>query len=571
MSVAPPISLTAVLDRLQFVRRNGDGWMARCPAHEDKNPSLSVNEREGRILLHCFAGCTHEAVCAALRIEPHDLFSAPHAPWISATYDYTDEMGALLFQVVREEPKNFKQRKPDGRGGWIWKLGDVRRVLYNLSQVLGAEFVLIVEGEKDVESARSLKLAATCNAGGAGKWNPEYADFFKGKRVAIIADADEPGRRHAQKVAESLVFKATSLKVFELPGAKDLSEWVEKGGTTDDLLSLVDSTPEWQQSTSAPKLEIYSCSKFLGSKFSDNGQPLIAGLIDRQSRVLIAGKPEMMKSYLAFNIAFEAACGFRVLGRFTTQRPLRTIYGQFEDRRGEVQTRLRKFVTSHDGLQPSDEFLRIMVGRSINLMEESSRASLEALLQESKPDLLVLDVLRAIFAGNINETEQVKPFLDYLDTLCEKFKTALILVHYVTKHGDTASAAGSSYFDGWPELLIHIRNKRKLATCTMAELEFRGRCTDLDPISVVYDETASPIFSAVDGQAGAHEFSIAKRFLGSEWAIKDLGEVLGCSYYSARRLIETWLETEKIQVKQRSGRGGKKRFEFVLSDEPDEV
>jgi hypothetical protein len=194
-----------------------------------------------------------------------------------------------------------------------------------------------------------------------------------------------------------------------------------------------------------------------------------------------------------------------------------------------------------------------------------------AYLAVSKPDLLVLDVLRAIFAGDINKTEQVKPFLDYLDTLCEKFKTALILVHYATKHGDTASAAGSSYFDGWPELLIHVRNKRKLATCTMAELEFRGRSTDLDPISVVYHETASPIFAAVDGQTGANEFSIAKRFLGSGWAIKDLGEVLGCSYYSARRLIETWLEAEKIQVKQRSGRGGKKRFEFVLSDEPDEV
>jgi putative DNA primase/helicase len=563
------ISLEAFLNRLDLVKRNGAGWVARCPAHEDKKPSLSVTKRDGKILLHCFAGCPPESVCSAMGIELRSLSAV--TPHIVATYDYKDENDALLFQVLRFDPKGFRQRRPDSNGVWIWNLEGVRRVLYRLSEVLGSDFVLVVEGEKDVECARSLKLKATCNAGGAGKWKPEYADCLKGKRVAIIADADEPGRRHAQQVAESLVFKATSIKVLELPGAKDLSEWMGHGGTTDDLLTLVDTTPEWQASGSAPKLELYSCSKFLDTKFSDNGQPLIAGLIDRQSRVLIIGKPKMMKSFLAFNLAFEAACGFRVLGKFITQRPLRTIYGQFEDRRGEVQTRLKKFVSSHNGIQPTDEFLRIMVGRSFDLMEENCRVSLEAALQESKPDLLVLDVMRALFSGDINKTDDVRPFLEYLDTLCEKFKTALVLVHYTSKHGETASAAGSSYLDGWPELLIHVRNKRKLATCTMAELEFRGRSTDLDPINVVYDETATPIFAAVDGQSGAHELSIAKRFLGSGWGIKDLGEVLGCSYQIARRMIEEWLEANKVQIKSRSGRGGKKRFEFVLSDDPDEA
>lgn len=566
----PSTSLTAVLDRLQpHVRRSGDGWMARCPGHEDNKSSLSITEREGKILLHCFAGCTLEAVCSALGIEPRDLFFAPHSPHIVASYDYADERDKLLYQVVRYKPKDFRQRRPDANGGWIWNLDGVRRVLYRLSEVVVADFVLIVEGEKDVESARSLKLKATCNPGGAGKWRPEYADFLKAKRIAIIADADEPGRRHARQVAESLVFKVTSLKVLELPGAKDPSEWIENGGTVDGLLTLIDSAPEWQaaQSTSGPKLEIYSCSKFLGTEFSDNGQPLIASLIDHQSRVLIVGKPKMMKSFLAFIIAFEAACGFPVLGKFATKRPLRVIYGQFEDRRGEIQTRLNKFVASHDGIQPPDEFLRIMVGRSFDLMEDSCRSRLEAALQEGTPDLLVLDVMRALFSGDINKTNEVRPFLDYLDSLCEKFKTALILVHYAPKHGEAASAAGTSYLDGWPELLIHVRNKRKLASCTIAELEFRGRSTDLDPITVVYDETASPIFTAVKAESGTHELTVAKRFLTSGWTIKEVAEVFGCSYSAARRLIETWLEAEKVQEKPRSGRGGKKHFEF--SNEPD--
>jgi CHC2 zinc finger len=69
----------AVLARFRGVRRNGDGWKALCPAHEDKNPSLSVREKNGRILLHCFAGCTLEAICVGAGIEIRDLFTKPRS------------------------------------------------------------------------------------------------------------------------------------------------------------------------------------------------------------------------------------------------------------------------------------------------------------------------------------------------------------------------------------------------------------------------------------------------------------------------------------------------------------
>jgi hypothetical protein len=66
--------LEAILSRLQAVRRCGEGWIARCPAHQDRNPSLSIRKSNGKILLHCFAGCTVDAVCAALGIAVRDLF-----------------------------------------------------------------------------------------------------------------------------------------------------------------------------------------------------------------------------------------------------------------------------------------------------------------------------------------------------------------------------------------------------------------------------------------------------------------------------------------------------------------
>jgi hypothetical protein len=111
-------SLHNVIARLHRVTRSGEGWTAQCPAHEDHKPSLSINVRDEKILLHCHAGCTTETVCAALGIDVRELFldSGNGRPRMIAEYPYTDEKGAFLFQVVRFEPKGFRQRRPDGNG-----------------------------------------------------------------------------------------------------------------------------------------------------------------------------------------------------------------------------------------------------------------------------------------------------------------------------------------------------------------------------------------------------------------------------------------------------------------------
>ncbi|MBI3910614.1 MAG: hypothetical protein HY320_06745 [Armatimonadetes bacterium] len=149
-----------VLTRLEGVRRNGSGWMARCPAHDDGRASLSLGEGgDGRVLLKCFAGCETPAIVAALGLEMSDLFppreaeaAAPRAR-IVTTYDYLDENRKLLFQVVRYAPKDFRQRRPDGNGDWTWKLDGVRRVLYRLPEVLKSVAeectIYITEGERD--------------------------------------------------------------------------------------------------------------------------------------------------------------------------------------------------------------------------------------------------------------------------------------------------------------------------------------------------------------------------------------------------------------------------------------
>jgi hypothetical protein len=108
---------------------------------------------------------------------------------------------------VRYEPKTFKQR-PDGNGGWVWSLGDTRRVLYRLPELfddLAAERrIFIVEGERKVDLLRGWNIPATCNSGGAEKWLPEFSEEFHDADVVLLPDNDDAGCRHVEKMAPSL-------------------------------------------------------------------------------------------------------------------------------------------------------------------------------------------------------------------------------------------------------------------------------------------------------------------------------------------------------------------------------
>ncbi len=243
--------LQNVLGRLAGVRKCGDGHEARCPAHDDQHASLSVAlGDDGRVLLYCHAGCAPVAVCKAMGLRLGDLFppgnNGDGLGRVEATYDYRDAAGDLVFQVVRYEGKQFKQRRPDGNGGWSWKLGRTPRVLYRLPELLASnrdEWVFVAEGEKDVDRLATVGLIATCNPGGAGKWKRLSDDSaLHGRRVVIIPDKDTAGRDHAADVAMRLHNRAAETRVLELPGpGKDASDWFDAGGTVDELLHLVEA------------------------------------------------------------------------------------------------------------------------------------------------------------------------------------------------------------------------------------------------------------------------------------------------------------------------------------------
>jgi hypothetical protein len=188
-----------------------------------------------------------------------DLLARPEgeSAQIVATYDNVDEQGLLLYQVCRFSPKGFRQRRPDGAGGWIWNVERTRRVLFGLPQLRGQTVAFIVEGEKDVLTLLNVDLVATTNAGGAGRWREEYTRQLREagvRSLIILPDHDGPGRDHAVAAARSCHAASLMVRVVELAGLApkgDVSDWLAAGHTRAELLALVDAAEPYEPSAPA--------------------------------------------------------------------------------------------------------------------------------------------------------------------------------------------------------------------------------------------------------------------------------------------------------------------------------
>lgn len=246
------------LPRLQGVRKNGTGWIALCPAHDDQNPSLSISARDdGTVLLHCHAGCDPVDIVATVGLKQSDLFVPKLATSKRdvAFYIYENEDGTPRHRTVRTEPKGFYQQRPVN-GGWLKGLDGMKTVLYRLPELrAGIEanrVIFVAEGEKDVDALRELGVVATTNpmgGSGKGKWRPHHTETLRGARVVILPDNDETGHAHAQAVAAALAPVAASVQVIDLPGLEpkgDPSDWIAAGGDKHALRALVASAPDWE-------------------------------------------------------------------------------------------------------------------------------------------------------------------------------------------------------------------------------------------------------------------------------------------------------------------------------------
>lgn len=275
----PSATVQRLLGCLKSVRRRGKGWMAECPAHDDRNPSLSVSQgHDGRALVFCHAGCSTEGICRSIGWTSRDLMNdreaaggrspqstkakAPKSsgernsqspPKVYASLDaaiaaqatrlampctnrwhYTHADGTAFMAVARFDVDGRKEYRPfravdQGNG---WSVGDPEGLLplYALPEIAraGAEtLVLVVEGEQCGDLARSLGFVCTTSAHGAraapkSDWSP-----LTGRRVVILPDNDEEGRRYAKAVCAILIDRGCRVCVAALPGLEDGEDLVE--------------------------------------------------------------------------------------------------------------------------------------------------------------------------------------------------------------------------------------------------------------------------------------------------------------------------------------------------------
>jgi hypothetical protein len=238
-----------------------------------------------------------------------------------ACFDYHDEQGALLFQVVRFDTEivkdRFRQRRPDGKGGWIWKTS-ARQVLYRLPALIAAvkvgQLVLVCEGEKDSNSAVRLGYAATTMPGGINKWHKEFDEFFRGADVVVVSDNDAngEGQAHAGKIARRLSGIATRVRSIMFP-VKDLTWWVEAGGTHEQLDALIARAPVTKSKAKPVEQHIEKGTYMVGkSVLASNVGNVLLALEQEPELVGAFGFDEMLRTEVLLRPLFVDDPSFTV-------------------------------------------------------------------------------------------------------------------------------------------------------------------------------------------------------------------------------------------------------------------
>lgn len=431
------------------MKGHGKQHTARCPAHEDKNNSLSVSEGDdSRILTQCFAGCdTEHDILPAMGLTMADLYppkesSGPRQ--IAATYDYTDPDGKMLFQKLRYAGKGFSQRMPDGRGGWKYSIKEIKKPpLYRLPAVLEAisqgKAVYIVEGEKDADRLHKNGKIATCGHLGAGptKWLSHYNDYLTDCHAIIISDNDGVGKEFGVVIAQKAHSVAKSVRLLDLtqimpdlPEHGDISDVLDSLGDDAGIMELnklVKNTPEY--TPPEPKKEYLCLSDIQATRTSWLWEPYIPlGKI-----TLLQGDPGAGKTFFVLYLAAMVSRGeyFPTEDTFEQRRPAAVVYQTAEDGLSDtIIPRLKKMKPNFSNIFCIDE-----TEQGLTLTDER----IENILKEKRPRLFVIDPLQAYLGGDVDmhRANQVRPLMAKLGRLAEQYQCAIVLIMHMSKMSGT--------------------------------------------------------------------------------------------------------------------------------------
>lgn len=473
--------LSALTSRGYKPSENATGYTCRCPAHEDSNPSLSISDKQGRVLLHCHAGCEVTAIVDALGLKLSDLFDRPEAPKRKevACYEYNGLRGERLLKIRYELPdgsKSFAWFRETGDGTRASGLGGAEPHLYRSVEVREAiehgARVILNEGEKAAERARthtgdeSLDYIPTCAAWGASSFDSSeraarIAAQLAGARVLAVVDRDDAGRRWAEKVLSALRGVVAELKFVEaaLDSPKaDLFDHLEAGLPLHALRPI-----EIHQSGEPPSN---------GGGFIDAAE-LLAARIEAPPQILpgwalpdihlVAGPSYSGKTLESYQIGVQLALGMKVMGQWRYPVAVNSLFIQAEMSMLESQLYLQRVC---DGLGVSPAALRGRLSflgheHGFSFRNADDFARLERILKErfdgdTRIGMVFVDSISECSGIESQDSrEDVREFFrDFVRPWARRFACGVVCAHHTNKQAlsqvrmvdDQALISGSEAF-----------------------------------------------------------------------------------------------------------------------------
>ena len=445
------IPVADLAQRCEGAHRDKQGWRATCPVHQGQSDtSLHLWEEHGHLQVHCFAGCPPQSILDWLGVTKpsrrEDVYEA--------LYSYHDARGHLLYQVVRKPGKKFVQRRPHPTqpGAWIWDMKGVTRVLYRLPEVLQAvtmhQPIYLVEGEKDVETLRSHHLIATCNVGGAGKWDESYNASLQNAQVIVLPDNDEPGANHAALIAARLRGIVRSLHILplpDLPEKGDITDWLQAGHTVEELRPLTQQT---KPTIVAPHLVVTQLADIDPEEVRWLWHPYIP----LGKFTLLEGDPGQGKTYLMLAVASAITRGFSL-----------------PDQRGRVapphgQAGRVLYLTAEDGLadtirpraeQAGADLHKLLVvegwtaGGEMEPFSFAQLALLGEVIRDLQIQLVIIDPIQAFLGADVDmhRSNETRPLLAQLGRLAALHHCAILAIRHMTKGAGKALYRGLGSID----------------------------------------------------------------------------------------------------------------------------
>ena len=445
-----------IAKHLKKAKKAGDGsWVACCPAHNDKNPSLSITDVDGRDtpLLHCHAGCEfteivrHIPQWPTLEAEPHyEHVKAFNANYINPRrYIYKDENDLPVYMVERTfngTGKTFKQYTIKGESLNPGIKG-IPRLPYRLPEIVNHDVIYICEGEQAADAMWLYGYPATCNSGGANNWDSNLNPYFTDKTVIIIPDNDEPGRKHALQVAEHLHSTAKTIIIANIcSGLKDKADMVDWFQANPRKLhnvgELVSGIEAWEPGDDIEDADDDAIQWILPHQmhYVMDANWTVKDIIPATGLGAAYGKPGSGKTFWALDLAMHVASGKGYANKLTKHGP--AAYIALESGR-RFQNRVMKWAEENDTNMSTVPF--VITPDQINLLDPDKDAEriIKGLRRQQKRfgepfKLVVIDTLsRAMAGGNENSPEDMTAFVASCDRIWKQLECFVLIIHHVGK------------------------------------------------------------------------------------------------------------------------------------------